>query len=114
MGYAYYELSDGREAGYAVEAVCDFPDCTNEIDRGISYLCGAWPYGRVPAGEEQFFGCQDYFCENHHSPQDHDCPRPYCGAWSKDGWLHCDLLPDHTGAHEDQNAGESFTETEED
>lgn len=27
MGYAYYLLPDGREAGYGVEAECDADDC---------------------------------------------------------------------------------------
>lgn len=112
MGYAYYELDDGREAGYAVEATCDFPECSAEIDRGLSYLCGAWPYGNVPKGEEKFFGCQDYFCSRHLHSQDHQCTRPLCGVYSDDGWYQCHLTQGHDGVHEDQQENFSFTETE--
>jgi len=58
MGYAYYVLPDGREAGYGVNATCDHEGCSAEIDRGIAYLCG-----RNPGGDE--FGCGDYFCDEH-------------------------------------------------
>lgn len=58
MGYANYTLSDGRQAGYAVEATCDEKDCAAVIDRGLGYLCG-----QTPGGDEH--GCGDYFCEEH-------------------------------------------------
>jgi hypothetical protein len=58
MGYAFYELPDGREAGYGVEAVCDEPGCAEEIDRGLGYLCGTDP------GEPED-GCGGYFCGAH-------------------------------------------------
>ncbi|MFI5938059.1 hypothetical protein [Actinoplanes sp. NPDC051494] len=58
MGYAFYTLADGREAGYGVTAVCDEKDCTVEIDRGLAYLCG-----ETPGGDE--WGCGDYFCGQH-------------------------------------------------
>jgi hypothetical protein len=58
MGYAYYTLADGREAGYGVDALCDHPDCGAEIDRGLAYLCGQRP-GGYP------HGCGDYFCSGH-------------------------------------------------
>jgi len=58
MGYAYYTLPDGREAGYGVEATCDAPDCSTEIDRGLAYLCG-----ENPLGDE--YGCTGYFCDKH-------------------------------------------------
>lgn len=58
MGYASYTLSDGRQAGYAVEATCDEQDCTVRIDRGLGYLCG-----RTPGGDE--WGCGNYFCSEH-------------------------------------------------
>lgn len=47
-----------RDIGYGVPAWCDHPDCDEEIDRGLSYVCGGQPYG----GE---FGCGLYFCSNH-------------------------------------------------
>lgn len=61
MGYAHYEIyRNGQkiEAGYAVEAECEQPDCTEQIDRGLDYLCG-----QMPGGHE--FGCGGYFCGQH-------------------------------------------------
>jgi hypothetical protein len=58
MGYAYYVLADGREAGYDVEDVCNLDGCSTEIDRGLGYLCG-----RTPGGDE--YGCGGYFCTEH-------------------------------------------------
>lgn len=48
-----------RDIGYGVPAWCDHPDCNEEIDRGLSFVCGNEPYG----GEK---GCGLYFCEKHH------------------------------------------------
>lgn len=73
MGYSYYVLPDGREAGYAVDAVCDYPDCEEEIDRGLGYLCGIAPDGwRDPKAP----GCGKYFCSAHLFEGTHDCPNP--------------------------------------
>lgn len=47
-----------RDIGYGVPAYCDHPECNEEIDRGLSYVCGGEPYG----GET---GCGLYFCEKH-------------------------------------------------
>lgn len=58
MGYAYYLLPDGREAGYSVEAECDEPGCDAQIDRGLGYLCGTDPGGSEGS-------CGDYFCGRH-------------------------------------------------
>lgn len=58
MGYAHYVLPDGREAGYAVEDICNEPDCAEQIDRGLGYLCG-----QHPCGDE--YGCGGYFCGRH-------------------------------------------------
>lgn len=71
MGYAYYLLPDGREAGYGVEAECDADDCTAVIDRGLGYLCGTAPDGHREPCEP---GCGRYFCMDHHGT--HDCPNP--------------------------------------
>jgi hypothetical protein len=57
MGWAIYQV-DGRDAGYSVPAICDHPDCNEEIDRGVSYVCGDEPGG----GEH---GCGLYFCGEH-------------------------------------------------
>lgn len=48
-----------RWIGYSVPALCDFPHCTDQIDRGLDYICsGSEPYG----GD----GCGLFFCPKHH------------------------------------------------
>ena len=47
-----------RFVGYGVPAYCDQPGCNNEIDRGLSYVCGGAPFG----GER---GCGLHFCAEH-------------------------------------------------
>lgn len=47
-----------RDIGYGVPAFCDYPGCSEEIDRGLSFVCGGEPYG----GER---GCGLYFCSEH-------------------------------------------------
>jgi hypothetical protein len=47
-----------RDIGYGVPAICDHPNCSAEIDRGLSYVCGGEPYG----GDR---GCGLYFCSEH-------------------------------------------------
>jgi hypothetical protein len=71
MGYSYYTLPDGREAGYGVVAECDHPDCHAEIDRGLSYLCGNDPDGWRDPDD---YGCGRYHCPEHQF--DHNCPNP--------------------------------------
>jgi hypothetical protein len=61
MGYACYEIIRNGEtiqAGYSVEAVCEEPGCTEQIDRGLGHLCGD-----TPGGDE--YGCGGYFCAKH-------------------------------------------------
>ena len=55
----------GRFVGYGVPAYCDHPDCDEEIDRGLGFVCGGEQFG----GE---YGCGLYFCEKHlhyHTPR---------------------------------------------
>jgi len=60
MGWANCgEDSKGRKIGYAIEAFCDHPGCTETIDRGLSYACGGM-HGVGPDG-----ACEGYFCGNH-------------------------------------------------
>jgi len=47
-----------RDIGYGVPATCDHPECDEEIDRGLGYVCGGEPRG----GEN---GCGLYFCSKH-------------------------------------------------
>ena len=59
MGWSIgYDDNWERDIGYGVPAYCDHPDCNEEIDRGLSYVCGEEPYG----GER---GCGLYFCSKH-------------------------------------------------
>jgi hypothetical protein len=61
MGYALYEITrKGKtiEAGYAVETVCEEDGCTEQIDRGLAYLCG-----NEPGGDD--YGCGGYYCARH-------------------------------------------------
>lgn len=59
MGWAVgWDTNWRRDIGYGVPAYCDQPECTEEIDRGLAYVCGGEPYG----GD---LGCGLYFCENH-------------------------------------------------
>lgn len=80
MGNAYYTVTrnDGQqiEAGYGVEAVCEQDGCTEQIDRGLAYLCGS-----TPGAPED--GCGKYFCSHHlyldwetssAEPQPQNCP----------------------------------------
>jgi len=59
MGWSIgYDSNWKRDIGYGVPAVCDHPDCNEEIDRGLAFVCGGEPYG----GER---GCGLYFCGRH-------------------------------------------------
>jgi hypothetical protein len=48
---------EGRPIGYAHEATCDWPGCDEQIDRGLSYVCGDMHL----SGES----CNGYFCAEH-------------------------------------------------
>ena len=53
-----YDNTWQRDIGYGVPATCDHPSCGEEIDRGLSCVCGGHPYG----GEH---GCGLFFCGRH-------------------------------------------------
>jgi hypothetical protein len=54
-----YDTTWQRDIGYGVPAQCDQPSCTEEIDRGLAWVCcDEQPYG----GED---GCGLYFCSDH-------------------------------------------------
>ena len=61
MGYGYYTLYDGRDAGYGVDATCDDPGCDASITRGLDNLCGDNPAVWGPPSH----GCGRYFCSDH-------------------------------------------------
>jgi hypothetical protein len=54
-----------------VPAYCDHPDCNEEIDRGLAYVCS----NQEPMGGD---GCGLYFCDKHLSSVN-GCER--CEAW---------------------------------
>jgi hypothetical protein len=66
MGWGSGTNAAGREVGYAIDATCDEPDCTVEIDRGLAYVCGG-----MHDGAEH--GCGGYFCSDHRFVA---CPPP--------------------------------------
>lgn len=77
MGWSIgYDNKWQRDIGYGVPAICDFPKCNKQIDRGISYVCGGEPYG----GEH---GCGLFFCPDHFNARRYEgewhqqCPRCY-------------------------------------
>lgn len=53
-----YDITWRRDVGYGVLAYCDYPDCNEEIDRGLANVCGAEPFGVIT-------GCGLYFCQKH-------------------------------------------------
>jgi hypothetical protein len=63
MGWSIgYDGQWNRDIGYGVPALCDHPGCTEEINRGLSYVCaGERPYGGG--------GCGLFFCEKHRQHQ---------------------------------------------
>jgi hypothetical protein len=71
MGWSIgYDSNWNRDIGYGVPAYCDAPGCTKKIDRGLSYVCGARPYG----GEK---GCGLFFCGEHQFGGWQRCNRCY-------------------------------------
>jgi hypothetical protein len=88
MGWSLgFDSNWNRDIGYGVTAYCDHPKCNEEIDRGLSYVCGGEPYG----GE---VGCGLFFCDDHLSGWSRQgrrvCPR--CAA-SKRPYKR--IKPDH-------------------
>ena len=59
MGWSIgFDTNWNRDIGYSVPAFCDHPKCSEEIDRGLGYVCGGEPYGEP-------HGCGLYFCSKH-------------------------------------------------
>lgn len=57
MGYSVgYDHTHQRDVGYGVPAICEHPDCNEEIDRGMGHACG----GGFPDD-----GCGRYLCAKH-------------------------------------------------
>ena len=69
MGWSIgYDDNWQRDVGYGVPSICDHPDCNEEIDRGLSYVCG----NDIKGGEH---GCGLYFCGKHKSGEHNTCER---------------------------------------
>lgn len=59
MGWSIgYDDKWKRDIGYGVPSICDHRGCTEEIDRGLFYVCGGDAHG----GE---YGCGLFFCSEH-------------------------------------------------
>jgi len=59
MGWSIgFDSTWQRDIGYGVPTYCDYPECDEEIHRGLAYVCGNEPYG----GEN---GCGLFFCGEH-------------------------------------------------
>ena len=68
-GYSIgYDPNWDRDIGYGVPSICDHPECHEEIDRGLGYVCGNDVFG----GED---GCGLFFCENHRVNLKGQCQR---------------------------------------
>jgi hypothetical protein len=67
--------SKGRSIGYIFEAICDYPECNEKIDRGLAYACGGMH------GEHDYY-CEKYFCSEHlrygELPNDECTEYPIC------------------------------------
>lgn len=114
MGYGYYILADGREAGYAVYENCDSPGCVREIGRGLDNLCGKLP--NIPNISTQHpmneAGCKNYYCAEHQ--YNHECTNPACDVYPASRYDlvgPCALPKNHAGEHKTLDE-ETFTETE--
>lgn len=110
MGYAFYELADGREAGYGVEAQCDAGGCLKKINRGMAYLCGENP--KVYSTDNGEWGCGNYYCGDHE--HDHGCTNAMCGEHSLYGDEYCGEIRGHELPHVDPHTEVEFTLTEND
>lgn len=64
MGWATGRNNNGRLIGYGIEAICDLPGCREEIDRGLSFCCGALD-GTQNGGMDDEPYCGGYFCSGH-------------------------------------------------
>lgn len=73
MGWSIGE-HDGRDIGYGVPAICDYPKCEARIDRGLAYVCcNQNAYGE-PTRDREAPGCGRFFCYDHVDGR-HRCSR---------------------------------------
>jgi len=57
MGWSFGILN-GKRVGYSVKAKCEHPECNEDINRGLIYVCGGMHGGGG-------IGCGRYFCDEH-------------------------------------------------
>jgi hypothetical protein len=65
MGWASYQNGAGRDAGYAVSATCDHPECNEAIDRGLAYCCGGLSGVSSSSIDHKWPPCGGYYCGEH-------------------------------------------------
>lgn len=108
MGWSIgYDTNWGRDIGYGVPATCDHPECNEKIDRGLSFICGAEPYG----GKK---GCGLYFCHAHLQGYPQRCERcakrrkPFLAKPDHPEWIEWKLTHDSWQQWRDENPVEVF------
>lgn len=113
MGWSIgYDSNWKRDIGYGVPALCDYPGCTEEIDRGLSYVCSGEPYG----GDH---GCGLFFCAKHrrfHSFRDGCCQevcfrcdryrKPFSAKPDVPAWTNWKLTDESWQSWRDENPAE--------
>ena len=77
-----------RDIGYGVPAYCDHPECNEEIDRGLSYVCA----NSEPRGGD---GCGLYFCDKHHNSYTDNEDLSNCCERCAEGKAPFDPKPEH-------------------
>lgn len=100
-----YDDNWKRDIGYGVPAICDHPDCNEEIDRGLSYVCGNDVYG----GED---GCGLFFCSKHAVDGYQRCERcaegkePFEAKPDTQRWINHKLTHESWQQWREENKGE--------
>lgn len=68
MGFGVYWMAErGQFAGYEVPAICEHPDCTAKINRGLGCRCNGKPAAQVGEGDDMVAEepCGRFFCGQH-------------------------------------------------
>ena len=100
-----YDSEWKRDIGYGVPSICDHPDCNEEIDRGLGYVCGNGVYG----GED---GCGLFFCSKHQVGDHQNCERcaedkePFKPTPDTQEWINWKLTDESWQQWRDENPEE--------
>lgn len=106
MGWAVCWCSEWkRDVGYGVPAYCDYPGCTEEIDRGLGYACTENHYGM---NDES---CGRYYCSTHECAEwNEETEERICGhdddnhiSEDHPRWIHHKLTDETWGPWRDEN-----------